>query len=183
MKETYVSDRYARALFGAVGSYKSGSLETALGELVRLQSDIYANAELAALLRNPLIAVGQKRETFLRSLGVRVKDFSPFVINFLSLLVVKKRVELLPLIIKKFTRLVEESKGAVKAYVKSASALSDEQRKKIEAKLEAWLQRKVTIDASVNPELLAGVVVQVGDQVLDNSLRFKMKGLKNILQS
>ena len=108
-----------------------------------------------------------------------------FYLRLLSItcqLLKKKRMDLLPLIARHFERAVDESHGVLKAFVKSASALDEKSRGEIEKKLSLLFKKQVSLETSVDPELLAGIVIQAGDTVIDNSLKSQLRNLSHTLE-
>ena len=181
MKETEAAGRYARALFMAVAENRSVPAHAVLEELARLSRMICSDPVMKAALRNPLAGAEQKKSLVRKSLGPGPGEHSKMLFNFLDLLISKKRIDLVQLIVTKFEQALEESKGTMKAYVKSASALDESSKKQIEEKLTRLFKKKIFIETSVNPELLAGAVVRAGDAVIDNSLRSQLKNMKNLI--
>ena len=135
-----------------------------------------ADPKLKADLQNPLIPLDQKKSNLRKKAGL---DGAPAALtNFLDLLLSKKRMDLLPLILARFEQSLEESQGVMKAFVKSASQLDQAAKQDIEKKLSQIFGKKMKIETSVDPELLAGVIIKAGDTLIDGSLRNKLKNLK-----
>jgi F-type H+-transporting ATPase subunit delta len=188
MKETQVAERYARALYLALQENPSASSETVQKGLSRLAMALSADERLKASLGNPLLGAEKKKMLIAKSLNPgadassrQVESSTRILSNFLELLVAKKRMDLLPLIIARFEQALESSKGTMKAHVKSASALNENSKKRIEEELSRIFKKKIFVEASVNPELLAGVVVKAGDVVIDNSLESQLKNMREKL--
>lgn len=97
--------------------------------------------------------------------------------NLVRLLVENKRLNLLPEIVALFEVLKAEQEGELTAHVTSAFELSGEQLSGLVSRLEAKFGRKVTATQSVDADLIGGVVIQVGDEVMDSSVR---GGLQNL---
>ena len=179
MKETEAAGRYARALLMALAGNRQVSAREVHKHLSLLSRTLVSDPKIRAALRNPLVNPEKKKTLVRKNLELGAGAESKILAHFLDLLIVKKRIDLLPLIAAKFEQALEESDGKLKAYVKSASALDDSAKKQIEEKLTRLFKKKVVIETSVNPELLAGIVVKAGDSVIDNSLRSCLKNLKN----
>ncbi len=178
MKETEVAERYSRALFLAAQESKA-SLDEVLKGLEDMNRSISTDDSLKSDLGNPLISLADKKSLVRQKLKARNSLLS----NFLDLLIGKKREGVLPLILSRFHAQVEESQGLMKASVKSAAALDESAKKEIEKKLSAHFNKKVFIETSVHPELLAGIIVKAGDTVIDGSLSSRLKNLKASFQS
>jgi F-type H+-transporting ATPase subunit delta len=91
-------------------------------------------------------------------------------------------MDLLPFISSELDRAIEEAQGSIKAYVKSATPLDETSKEQIRKGLEKILNKKILLEISVHPELLAGMVLQAGDTVIDNSLKSQLKNLENKLR-
>ncbi len=177
MKETVLAERYAKALFQAVSSGPVRP-ETVQEELSKIHKLILAQEGLKESLKHPLIPYEKKKMLIQKALGAYAGECSPRVLNFVDLLLAKKRLELFPLIVTRFEQAVNEAKGAVRIYLKSAAKLDEKSRDAIQKKLAQFFKKDVELEASVHPELLAGVLIKSGDTVIDNTLRAKLKNLK-----
>jgi F-type H+-transporting ATPase subunit delta len=107
----------------------------------------------------------------------------PLVSSFLLLLVRKQREGLAPAVVAAYTALVDEREGVVEARVRAARPLSPEQAEKMRAELETITGRAVRLHLAVDPTLLGGVVVRVGDRVYDGNLRHQLDLLHDQFES
>ena len=181
MKETAVAQRYSRALFLAVQENKAVAFESVQRDLKAFAGLVNSDSVLSSALNHAFLAP-EKKFAALRAALERAKlSFSPLVINFFELLLQKKRTGLLPLIISEFDRIVDGSKGVIKVFVKSASALDDKDRREMTDVLSALFRKKIEITGAVEPDLLAGMVIKAGDTVIDNSLKSQLLNLKSRL--
>ena len=98
------------------------------------------------------------------------------------LLVAENRMSLLPDIRDSLRSLVEQAAGRVKASVPSARALSDQQLELVRQALSARTNSVVTLETSVDPDLIGGIVVRLGDLLLDGSLRTQLNSLRGSLR-
>jgi len=103
--------------------------------------------------------------------------------NAVSLLAERGSLALLPAIVLEYGARLNESQGRAQAQVTTAVALSDTQRDRLGGLLRDMLERDVAIEAAVDPEVIGGVVVQVGDQIIDGSVRARLEALKRQLES
>jgi F-type H+-transporting ATPase subunit delta len=126
------------------------------------------------MISNPAITGSRVAETILYvcgdKLGAEVK-------NLTQLLVENKRLALLPEIINLFEKLKAEQEGELTAHIISAFALTVEQMTALVEKLQVKLGRKITATQSIDSELIAGVIIQVGDEVMDASVRGGLQSL------
>ncbi len=178
MKDTAATRRYAAALFGAAQT-KGVTIDGVLAELKAALALTQSNAELSGALRHALLPAEQKKAALSKaSASAGGKKFSEITVNFLNLLIDKKRMDLLPLILGDFEVLVQDSKGMVRASVATPSALDEKSKKEMEERLSKVFGKKVMIENTVDASLLAGAVVKAGDTVIDNSLATQIKNMK-----
>ena len=170
--------RYASALFdlaseaGAVAKVES-DLET-LGEALA-QSD-----DLAALIRNP--QVGREASAAAIAAVAKVLGLSELTGKFLGVLAANRRLPKLPETIRAFAAIAAATRGEVTAEVTSAHPLSAAQLKELAAKLKVREGKDVKIKASVDPELLGGLVVRMGSQQIDSSIRTRLNSLAQAMK-
>ncbi|EGY24406.1 MAG TPA: ATP synthase F1 subunit delta [Desulfovibrio sp.] len=177
MTGNIVARRYARALF-ALGA-KSG-----VGELDKLGSDLAALAgaldkapELGRIFRNPIITADEKRNVILKL--VEKYGVSATVRNFCLLLADKGRLDCLSDIQAFYGVLLDAEKGVIRGELMTAVELAEAKRAQVKAALEQQAGRKLELTFSVNKDILGGVVLKVGDRVLDASLRAQLGILKD----
>jgi len=129
--------------------------------------------DLKQFLSNPLIKADAKRAALRQILGDSVH---PYTLNFLMLLVDKGRILFLEGICKQYQALVREMKQIVLAEVTSAVPLSDEQKEAVRQKVVQMTgASEAELEMSQDPELIGGVVIEVGSQVIDASLRGQLR--------
>jgi F-type H+-transporting ATPase subunit delta len=162
---------YAEAAFklareqGAMPSWND-----ALGRLAAV-----ANApEARAVVGNPNLTVAQLAGLFSDSSGVLTQEQK----NFVTMLAQNDRLSVLPEI---SAMLQHGQEGVVDAHVESAFPLSDAQLAEIVKTLEAKVGKKVSATASVNADLIGGVSIKIGDEVMDTSVRGKLAQLSKSL--
>jgi F-type H+-transporting ATPase subunit delta len=165
MRETTIARNYAEALLEL--ARKGGDLDG----WGRMLSDV-----ADAMRRDP------KLRQFLESPRVDAKAFQDrmprLLVRFLQTLVTNRRQMLIPAITTEYLALVDEASGRVHAQVTVSRDPSDGERDAITRELSRVLGRQVVSHVVVNPEILGGVVVKVGDTVMDGSVRRRLALLK-----
>ncbi len=164
-----LAKRYAQALFLSASDDKNGAdaLKQQLGEAFKaLSPDLQ-------VLKSPTLGAAAKKSLLRKKIG----SAPPKIFHFMELLIDKKRVALLPLITSDLARIVDENAGRVRAQVRSAAELGAEDYKTLTRKLEKFSGKEVAAEVKVDPSLLGGVVVRMGDYVLDGSLLGKLRQL------
>jgi F-type H+-transporting ATPase subunit delta len=170
--------RYASALFDL--AVEQGKVSAVEGDLESLGAAISGSDDLAALIRNPQVS----REAAAGALdGIAgLLKLSPLTKNFLGVLAANRRLAALPEIVRAFASIAAVTRGEVTAEVTSAHPLSATQLKALGAKLKAREGKEVKVKASVDPALLGGLVVRIGSQQIDSSIRTRLNSLANAMK-
>ena len=171
-----VVDRvYANALFEA--AQEQGKLEPVGEQLAQLVEAERAVPELRELLRNPQLDPRARRAALEDVLG----GTEELLRNFLLVLSDKGRAGQLEEIAAEFERLVAEAEGIVHAELTTAVELSDDEAQKLLEQIEQASGRKVEATRTVDPDLIGGIVLQVGSHRLDASVRGRLDRLRRQL--
>lgn len=166
-----VARPYAEALFRVA---KTGDMN-AWSAFVSELAQIGANTDVQAFAQNPNVSQAQLADT----IASLVKSpLNAEAKNFISMLAENGRVILLPQIGAQFNELKNANEGAADVHVISAFALPDEQLAQLTATLEKKFGRKLNPTVTVDPSLIGGVRVVVGDEVLDTSVRAKLQQMQ-----
>jgi F-type H+-transporting ATPase subunit delta len=171
-----VVDRvYANALFeAALEKDKLEPVREQLREVVQAEAEV---PELRELLRNPQLDPRARAAALQDVLG----DAEDLLRNFLLVLADKGRTGQLEEIAREFERLVAEHEGIVHAELTTAVELSDEEADKLLGQIEQASGRKVEATRRVDPDLIGGIVLQVGSHRLDASVRGRLERLRRQL--
>lgn len=172
-----ISKRYARAFFDIAAEEKK--IEGYYKELVTFSSIISQDRSLRVFLANPVFEQRIKKNVVEKIIGKL--QLSAMTINFLKLLVDKKRIEILPDIATCYRQMMDEVLKRVRVNVKTAFPLSDEMQTYIKAGLEKMTGRQVEINLEKDPALLGGIVIGVGDTLYDGSIKNQLNNMRNLL--
>jgi len=172
-----VARRYARALFGI--GMDAGNYEALGQEIDELSTLLDSSPELRNALENPVFKPEEKRKV-LEQILPRVTPTAE-VRRFVLLLLDRRRITLLPAIARAYRDLTDAQLGRVRAEVTSAQELPPATLDRVRRSLEQRTGKKVLINATVDPELIGGVVARVGDLVLDGSVRTQLDDLRTRL--
>ena len=163
-----VARPYAEALFRVA---QQGNM-AAWSELVSELAQVGANPDVQAFAANPNVTA---RDLVATLTSLVKSPVTPEAANFLSMLAENGRISLLPQIGAQFQVLKNAQAGAADAEIASAFALSDAQVAELVSVLEKKFGRKLNPTVSVDPSLIGGVRVLVGDEVLDTSVRARLQ--------
>ncbi|MDA8164946.1 MAG: ATP synthase F1 subunit delta [Desulfobacteraceae bacterium] len=178
MKNTIVAKRYAKALF-AVGREENG-LEAYGQALAALSGLIAGQPEVMDALSNPHYPL-DVREKVAEQLGKAIAA-PPVMVNFLRLVVQKRRAEALPDIAEVFQAMVDADSNTSRGSVVTAVEIDDALKTKIQEKLEKITGKKIILATRVDPSIIGGLIAKVGDLVLDGSIKSQIAGLKESIK-
>lgn len=167
-----VASRYAKSLLELV--QEQGNLDSVKADVEQIIAVLKSNTEVQAVLKNPIISGDKKRGILLALFENKV---SPLIVSFFTILVNKGRGEILVDILQEFIREYNVVKGIVNATVVSASALSQENLKNLEAKISSEIGAQVLLKNKVDASVIGGFVLRVGDKQIDASIAGKLQKL------
>jgi F-type H+-transporting ATPase subunit delta len=165
---------YAEALFAVARA--EGTLGEVEDELFRFSQTLQGNDELRDALTNPGIPAGRRQQIVEDLLGGKA---SPTTVALVSMVVGTGRARELPNIIKRLVEMSAAEANKEVAEVRSAVPLTDDQRDRLTKALEDATGKQVEVKVVVDPAVLGGIVAQVGDTVIDGSVRSRLDKLKN----
>lgn len=169
-------DAYAKALLEVASA--EGSLQAVEDELFRVARTIESNDALRNALTDQAIPIETRQGIVEDLLGGRA---SPVTTSLVSFVVGAGRSRDLPKIIDRLVELAAESRAEVVAEVRSAHPLNEDQRLRLAGALQARLGRKVSVKVVVDPSVLGGLVTQIGDEIIDGTVRSRLDQLKGTL--
>lgn len=172
MIHSRVARRYAAALFQL--GRERGELEGYVADLEGIVRALDEQPALRSLLENPRIQPRRKEELLRQSFG----GVSEAVRNLLRLLVRKRREAYVRAIWSELVRMRDEAEGIARAEARVAVELAPQEVDALRQRLERALGRRLRLQVRVQPELIGGLVVQIGDRRLDASLRRRLQALR-----
>lgn len=173
-----LAGRYALALFELARDEKQ--LEAVSGSLATLKQALGESDDLRALISSPLIGRDEQARAAAavgQSLGL-----DQLTANFVGVLAKNRRLSQLPAVIRAFNLLAARHRGEITAEVTSARPLDDEQVAAIKQNLRTRMGRDIAVDLSVDPAILGGLVVKIGSQMIDSSIRTKLNNLAHAMK-
>jgi F-type H+-transporting ATPase subunit delta len=165
---------YAKALVAS--AEKTGQTDRVVEELEAVVADVFEKLpRVSAAFLSPRLANAEKVQMIDRAFAGKV---SPLVVTFLKVLSAHGRMDSLRAVARTARKLLNEMRGRVEVEVRTAAPLSNPLREQIATRLAATLGKEIVLQAKVDPELLGGVVVRVGDTLYDGSLSSKLQNMR-----
>ena len=173
-----LAGRYASALFDLARDERQiDAVSRSLGLLAQALVD---SREFGELVTSPLIDRDQAGKA-LAAVGQQL-SIDPITANFLGVLARNGRKNQLQSVIRAFRRLAAEHRGETTAEVVTANPLNDDQLAALKAQLRTRAGRDVAIETRIDPEILGGIVIKMGSQMIDASIRTKLNRLAEAMK-
>ncbi len=180
MTDTHIARRYASAVF-KLGVQEGGdTISTRGAALQALNSLLDESPKLDNVFRNPIFTVAEKKKV-LASLLDKI-GCDTVTRNFCYLLADKERLPYYRSIVQAYTKLLDDAKGIIRGTLTTAIPLSQQKQSSVKAELEAKAGAAIELTFDVDPAILGGVVLKVGDRILDSSLRAQLEILRSTLK-
>jgi F-type H+-transporting ATPase subunit delta len=163
--------------------YKLGIINDSLvqwSKMLQLAAAIAEDSHVKLLVGNPAVSTRQLGDIFLE---IGRNKFTSEARNLVIMLADNKRISILPQISQLFEQLKAQHEGILEAKIVSAFAMESKQLKKLVDDLEQKFKRKIEAKVDVDPELIGGVKVEIGDEILDASIRGKLEAMAVALKS
>jgi len=168
------SKSYAIALYElSKENSELDKVEEGMKSLNKLLND---SADFKEMILSPIVAKEDKKNVIF-TIADR-NNFSKILKKFLGFIAIKNRLFFLGKIIESFISLVSTSKGELKAKLVSSKKLSIEEKKNIQLELSKDFKSPLNIDYEYDPDLVAGLIIQVGSVMVDTSIKTKLKKLE-----
>ncbi|XP_071443928.1 ATP synthase subunit O, mitochondrial [Hetaerina americana] len=176
-----IEGRYATALYSAATKQKQ--LDQTEKELVQFQQMLKTDVKLKDFIANPTMKKQLKVQAM--SQVAKAASLSPLAGNLLVTMADNGRLKNLDGVINAFKNIMAAHRGEVQCEVITAKPLDDAMRKDLEAALKAFMKKGETIllTTKVNPEIIGGMVVSIGDKYVDMSIASKVKKMTEIIST
>ncbi len=165
--------RYAKAILSLSLDLKKEAIVN--DDMQLIASTIEENTDLQLMLLSPVIKAEQKKSILIAIFDKKTDAISLKLIN---LLVENKRLSLLPEVAKQYTILYDQHKGSQIAEVTTAVSLTDDLEKKVLAKVKEITGKNVALKNTIDPTIIGGFILRVGDKQFDASILGKMNSLR-----
>ena len=167
--------RYAQAVFEL--ALEKGELERWFDDLALL-ADSVSNLEFLEFLSQPRVSGGDKIKVIRDALGDSV---GPLALNLMALLATKNIAHILPGITDQYQSLLDSQQGIERAEVVSAIPLGDDEQRRVTEMLSAMSGSQVRLTTRVDSQIIGGMIIRIGDRVMDGSTRSKLQAMRREL--
>lgn len=176
-----IEGRYATALYSAASKQKS--LDAVEKDLLSFQKSLKTDGKLRDFILNPVIKRTEKSQA-LKALGEKIK-LNPQSSNLLQVLAENGRLKNYDGVVNAFKTIMEAHRGEVNCEVITAKELDASQKQKLEGVLKSFVKanEKVFISTKVDPTILGGMIVSIGDRYVDMSVASKIKKYTEIISA
>lgn len=165
--------KYAKALFEVCK--EENCLEEVYEQYKQIDIELKQNSELNKIMNTEILSVEQKQSLFENAL----KGGNQYLLNFLKILTQKERTNELREMFTEFEELYKDEKNILEVSAVTAVELSSDEADRIKQMLETKYKKTIYLTCSVDPSIIGGMMLYVGDTVLDASVRAKLNGLRN----
>ncbi len=173
MKSVAASARYAKSLIDL--ALENKELKAIKSDITTLESALQSS-EFKAFINSPIIKKDKKNQIFAALFGGKLNNIT---LSFLNLLALKGRENLLPGILISFVDQYNVINNITKATVITATGLNDDLRKKVNELVKSLNNTEVEIQEKVNPEIIGGFILNIGNSQYDNSVLRSLQTVKN----
>ncbi|MFR1709876.1 MAG: F0F1 ATP synthase subunit delta [Clostridium sp.] len=171
----FLDRRYALALYETCKD--AGNIETVLEEFGEIVEEFNTNEGLNKIIRNPQINKYNKKRIFEELFKGKIEDE---LLGFLLLLIDKGRILYLKEKYVQFKIVYLKNNNTVVAKIKSVIPLNDTEREALKIKLEKRYEKNIIIEEEIDKSLLGGMIITVGDETIDGTIKTKLMDLKNV---
>ena len=175
MQNPRLASRYAKSLIDL--AIEKGQLETVYADMQWLQAVCKSNRDFVNLLRSPIIKNDVKKKIFTAVTAGKIGELAA---GFNNLLVAKNREKYLPEIVNAFIAAYKVHKNIQTVHLTTATPVSDTVKQSIvnQVKKSAGFEN-VELEEKINPDIIGGFVLQIGDKLVDASIAYDLKAIAN----
>lgn len=163
--------RYAKAVYLLAREKREESLWSQ--EMEKADS-LLSRTEVSEILSHPKLGIVEKWKMIEGLLSGQGLSLRKEMLNFLKLLLQNQKIHLLSGVREEFQALWESQQGLLSIRVTTAVALNPQEKEALRLKLVANMKKEVRLEETVDPEILGGAILQIGDRIVDGSLRTKL---------
>lgn len=170
--------RWAKALMELALEDNEISKEDILRDLRDVGNNIESSEELKNVINNPSITAHEKQVVLSKLFQDKL---IPVVYNFIFVLNLRKRINIINEIADAFEKELEDYNNKVRVNITSAIEIDDEKKQSIKDKISEKLKKEVIVDWGIDTDIIAGLIFNINDTVIDNSVKNKLDTLSNMI--
>lgn len=171
-----VANRYAQALFDL--AVESDVADTMYSQIEDLSNVIYQNKELYSVLRSPLITKDDKKKVID---SIFEEKLDRYTLNFIKVLVDNDRTTEIKNVVEEYKKLLNERNNILEGVAITAIEMDKENLRALEEKLSSKYNKKVILENKIDESIIGGVVVKIGNEEIDSSVRNRLNTLRESL--
>lgn len=173
---TLIAERYAIALF-ELGE-KDNKLDEYDADLQKIKATLDLSKDLSVFLAHPTISIGDKKEILD---SIFKSEISQHSLNLMKLLLDRNRIFILTAIVNNFHTILNKKKNIVLARVITAVEINEDIKNRVKGKLENKFSKQIELESKIDPEIIAGMIVEIGDKIIDGSVKTKLENMRRQL--
>ena len=180
VKQNYkmVAQKWANTLMNLACEDENLSKDQILDDLRGIVDTINSSQELTDVINNPSISTEEKQNVIT---ALFKNSIMPIVYNFIYVLNLRKRLDVISEILVEFEKKLEKFKNILRIGVTSAFDLSEEKKEDIKSKISQKLNKNVIVEWGVNSDIIAGLVFRIDETIIDASIRCKLEDLGRVI--
>ena len=171
----FLDRRYALALYEA--GVEAGNVEIILQQLKEIVNEMNSNKDFFKVIKNPQISKFNKKRIFR---GLFEDCIERELLNFLLLTIDKERILYLREKYEQFRQIYLAANNIITAEVRSAIPLSNKERESLKVVLEKRYKKTIMLKQQIDKSLIAGVIIRIGDEIIDGSIKNKLVEIRKI---
>jgi len=168
-----IANRYAVAFMGL--AEKQDMFDKFDMDLVLVKETVNLNNDLKDFLEHPLIQSNDKKEVID---SIFREHVSVYTLNLIKLLIDKNRILILTLLADHYKALLKKKRNISTAQIITAIEIDEDTKNRVKEKLEKVFNQSIEIETAVDKEIIAGMIVKVGDKIIDGSIKTKFENMK-----
>lgn len=174
--QEYLARRYALALYEI--SEQKDRIDSILQDLREIVDTIYNNKDFEEVIKHPQISTSKKKEIFSNIYKGNIDDE---LLAFLLLLIEKERILYIDEVLIQFEKINLEKNNTVIAQIKTVVPLTEDERQSLKSKLESMYSKNIIVNEEIDSEIIGGVYVRVGNDVIDGTIKAKLNDMKKLM--
>jgi len=171
-----ITNRYATAFIEL--AEKHNLLDKFDADLALIKETLRQSKDLNDFLQHPIVNNNDKCDVIEKIFGADISNFS---LNLVKLLIEKNRVFILSSLSSHYTELLNKKRNISKAQVITAVHIDDEVLNRVKDKLEKMFEKQIYIESNIDEDIIAGMIVKIGDKIIDGSIKTKIQKMKKQL--